>query len=180
MARSLTALLFEGRLALSLGSQGALGEALGSSPRSGQRWERGESQPTPNQLHAFARLVYPVKAALAAEIAEAGGTTLASLGIVPPEAPASVLPPPPPRPDPVHLVDTVVCAAAEAMQLMPEAVRPALRAAFRRARMAGLSVEEVDDALGGRSAGAGAGAAIRDSSSGPLATKLKNAPPRDK
>jgi hypothetical protein len=47
----------------------------------------------------------------------------------------------------VHIVDTVVCAAAEAMQLMPDAIRPALRAAFRRARLAGLSVEAVDAAL---------------------------------
>jgi hypothetical protein len=43
----------------------------------------------------------------------------------------------------------VVCAAAEAMQLMPDAIRPALRAAFRRARLAGLSVEAVDKALNG-------------------------------
>jgi hypothetical protein len=33
------------------------------------------------------------------------------------------------------------------MQLMPDAIRPALRAAFRRARLAGLSVEAVDAAL---------------------------------
>jgi lysylphosphatidylglycerol synthetase-like protein (DUF2156 family) len=41
----------------------------------------------------------------------------------------------------------VVCAAADAMQLIPEAVRPALRAAFRRARLAGLSLEVVEAAL---------------------------------
>jgi hypothetical protein len=51
--------------------------------------------------------------------------------------------------DPAYIVDTVVCAAAEAMQVMPDAVRPALRAAFRRAVLARLSVEAVDKALGG-------------------------------
>jgi hypothetical protein len=42
----------------------------------------------------------------------------------------------------------VVCAAAEAMNMMPEEIRPALRAAFRRARLAGLSVEDVDVGMG--------------------------------
>jgi hypothetical protein len=39
-------------------------------------------------------------------------------------------------------------AAAEAMNMMPEEIRPALRAAFRRARLAGLSVEDVDAGMG--------------------------------
>jgi hypothetical protein len=40
------------------------------------------------------------------------------------------------------------------MQVMPDAIRPALRAAFRRARLAGLSVVAVDTALGGKTADA--------------------------
>jgi hypothetical protein len=44
------------------------------------------------------------------------------------------------------------------MQMTPDAVRPALRAAFRRARLAGLSVEVVDKALNGaKAAPAGTG-----------------------
>jgi len=147
-------LLVRARRALDLPSQGALGEALGSSARSGQRWERDESKPSADQVHQLARRVSPIDAALAAELAEASDTTLLALGLEVPPAPAVVTtaapvapPPPPPPPDPIHIVDTVVCAAAEAMQLMPEAIRPALRAAFRRARLTGLSVEDVDRAL---------------------------------
>jgi hypothetical protein len=51
---------------------------------------------------------------------------------------------------------TVVCAAAEAIQVMPDAIRPALRAAFRRARLAGLSVAAVETALGDSTPAAGA------------------------
>jgi hypothetical protein len=47
----------------------------------------------------------------------------------------------------VYVVDTIVCAAAEAMGVMPEAIRPALRAAFRRALQVRLDVEAIDAAL---------------------------------
>ncbi len=159
MPRSVPALLFEARKALNVNSQGALGTLLGSSERSGQRWERGKAAPMREQLHQLAALVFPRDAGLAAEIAAATGSTLEQLEIVRPSPPPAVpapppLPPPPPPPDPVHIVDTVVCAAAEAMQLMPDAIRPALRAAFRRARLAGLSVEAVDTALAGGTAAA--------------------------
>lgn len=149
MSRNRTTLLIEARRLLGA-SQGTLGEMLGSSRRTGQRWERGGSPPSAEQLRALAALVHPRDANLAEEIAAEGGSTLIALGIaVPPAAPppAPSPPPPPPWPDPVHLVDTVVCAAAEAMQIMPDAIRPALRAAFRRARLAALTVENVDDGL---------------------------------
>ncbi len=146
---SIIPLLIEARQELGV-SQGKLGELLGSSARTGQRWETTGSTPSPEQLHALAALVHPTSSALAAKIAAAGGTTLEKLGLVPsPPSPPPPAPPPPPlpSPDPIHIVDTVVCAAAEAMQVMPDAIRPALRAAFRRARLAGLSVEAVDGAL---------------------------------
>jgi DNA-binding transcriptional regulator YiaG len=147
MAREVAALLIEARRHLGV-SQGQLGEMLGSSERTGQRWERGGSTPMPTQLHTLAGLVYPHARDLAAQIAAAGGSSLEHLGIVRTEEPP---PPPPPAqpevPDPVHIVDTVVCAAAEAMNLMPNEIRPALRAAFRRARLAGLTVEAVDRGL---------------------------------
>lgn len=153
MTRPLPALLYDARRVLGVSSQGALGEFLGASQRSGQRWERGESVPSREQLQRLAAIVFPKNDKLAEEIAHATGSTLEQLGIVraPPQPASPPAPPPPPLPDPIHIVDTVVCAAAEAMQLMPDAVRPALRAAFRRARLAGLSVEAVDAALGGAS-----------------------------
>jgi hypothetical protein len=48
---------------------------------------------------------------------------------------------------PPHLVDTVVCAAAEALGVPPPAVRPALLAAFQRAREVGLTTEDVEQAI---------------------------------
>jgi hypothetical protein len=45
------------------------------------------------------------------------------------------------------LTDAVVCAAAEALNVPPPAVRPALLAAFRRAREVGLRLEDVERVL---------------------------------
>ncbi|HLK40096.1 MAG TPA: helix-turn-helix transcriptional regulator, partial [Polyangiaceae bacterium] len=59
MARPLRVLLFEARMRLSVGSQGALGTLLGSSVRSGQRWERGEAMPMPEQVAQLASMVFP-------------------------------------------------------------------------------------------------------------------------
>jgi hypothetical protein len=47
------------------------------------------------------------------------------------------------------MVDSIVCAAAEAMDVVPRQVRPALLAAFARARRLSLSTEVVEKALGG-------------------------------
>jgi hypothetical protein len=47
------------------------------------------------------------------------------------------------------VVEAVVCAAADAMDVSPRAMRPALLAAFTRARRIGLTVEAMEKALGG-------------------------------
>jgi DNA-binding XRE family transcriptional regulator len=170
MSTSLVAMLIEARRLLGM-SQGELGELLGSSRRSGQRWDGGRSSPTPKQLHALSALVHPKDPELAAQIAMAGGSTLEQLGIVPPPPPPAPLarPIPPPRPPPPvsapapapppsppppeDVVDAVVCAAAEAIDVMPRTIRPALLAAFRRARRLGLDVATVERALGGDASG---------------------------
>ena len=145
MASNLPVLLIDARHLLMV-SQGKLGEMLGSSQRTGQRWDTGRARPSNEQLHHLAGLIHPKDAELAKRIASAGGATLEQLGIVRPPPPPP--PPPPPfTPDPEHMVDTIVCAAADAMAMTPEGIRPALRAAFRRARLVGLSVETVDAAL---------------------------------
>jgi hypothetical protein len=142
-----TELLMESRRVLGVGSQGAFGELLGASRRTGQRWERGHAFPGSRDLERLARLVFAKDPALAARIAQAAGTTLERLELVHPAPPPAAAAPPPPPPDPVHIVDTVVCAAAEAVDMKPPQIRPALIAAFRRARLAGLSVEAIDEAL---------------------------------
>ncbi len=93
------------------------------------------------QLAKLAAEVYPLDAKLAAKLAKEAATSLEELGVV------KAAPPPLPPSPPPYLTETVVCAAAEALNVPPPAVRPALLAAFRRAREVGLKVEDVEQAL---------------------------------
>jgi hypothetical protein len=52
-APSLTATLIDARHLLRIGSQGDLGERLGSSRRTGQRWESVDAIPSTLQLHSL-------------------------------------------------------------------------------------------------------------------------------
>ncbi len=139
------------------------GTALGSSERTALRWAAGQSTLSVPQLRKLAALVYPRDAALAAELAEVTAETLESLGIVAPPPPPPAPPPappvtPPPRPDPEGLTDAVVCAAADELAVVPNAVRGVLLVAFRRARELGLTMEEVERVLaarGGKGSGKG-------------------------
>jgi hypothetical protein len=139
MSRELVPLLIRARAILGV-SQGELGEMLGSSRRSGQRWEAEGSTPMPKMIWDLARRVFKQDPQLADALARYANTNLVDLGLVEP--------PPSTAPAPEHLVDAVVCAAADAMHVLPEVVRPGLRAAFRRARLVHLDVATVERALG--------------------------------
>jgi hypothetical protein len=147
MSRPLSRLLIESRWALGIPSQGALGEKLGASRRTGQRWERSESHPMSWHLQDLARLVYPKNAALAAEVAAAAGTSVQALGLTPPPAPPAAVAPKPTVPTAVVQVDSLVLTAADAMDTTSRVVRPVLYAAFARARELGLTVEVVEEIL---------------------------------
>jgi hypothetical protein len=132
-------------------NQRELGELLGLSSRTIQRWDKSGSF-QPYFMPELARAVHPQDPALAARIAALVGRTLEDLGIAPGPAPAPALPaPPPPHPGSVsfspelkaHLVDAVVCAAADALSLPPASVRPALLAAFRKAAEVKLTIADV-------------------------------------
>jgi transcriptional regulator with XRE-family HTH domain len=140
--RPVTALLVLARQALGM-TQEQFGLALGVSHRTASRWEAGQSTPVPAEVSKLAAMVYPKDSKLAAELAAAASETLESLGIVAPLGPPA---PPPPLPTPL-LVDSVVCAAADALDAAPMTLRGALFAAFRRARELRLSVDEVEKAL---------------------------------
>lgn len=159
-----TAALFVQSCAALHETQAGLGKLLGVSRRTAQRWT--QSGVPPYHLRDLARLVHPHDAELAAQIAAAAGGTLESLGIVqppPPPAPPPPAPPPappepppappPPPPPPDGVVDAVVCAASDAMDMMPRDVRAGLLAAFARAREIGVTVEMVEGALRARLAG---------------------------
>jgi hypothetical protein len=161
------ALLIEARRHLGL-SQGSLGELLGSSRRTAQRWETTHTKPSDEQWQELARHIHPHDPSLASELALMGKSSLSALGLEkppPPPLPAPQLPsphrglapqPPPivvspaqhPMPElPPEVVDSVVCAAAEAMNVMPAGARPGLFAAFERAEKIGLTVSQVVRAL---------------------------------
>jgi DNA-binding XRE family transcriptional regulator len=149
------ALLTQAQIALGL-SQETLGKALGVSRRTMNRWATGDNGPTIQQWAELAGRVHAADPSLAAAIASEMGETLVSLGIVPAPPPA-VAPAGPARPAvPVSdLVDSIVCAAAEATATTPQAIRPGLLAAFDRAASVQLSVDEVRATLrpGGPSPG---------------------------
>jgi hypothetical protein len=134
-------------------NQEEMGKLIGVSRRTMSRWSGGIPGVTEQQVYTLARAVHPKDPAMAAELAGHIGQTLESLRIVsPPPAPAPAPPPPPPPralpPIPL-MVESVVCAAADALETKPAAVRDALSAAFGRAKKMGLSVDEVVAALAG-------------------------------
>jgi transcriptional regulator with XRE-family HTH domain len=143
--RGLKELLVHARGRLGM-TQKEFGEVLGASHRTASRWEAGGSLPYTSNLVRLLGLLVPKDAELAAELAVHAGGTLESLGIVAPRpAPAS---PPAPEPLPARLlVDSVVCAAADTLDVVPATLREALFAAFRRARELRLSVGDVEAAL---------------------------------
>ena len=149
LGENVRGLLTRARQALGM-TQEQFGTTLGASKRTAQRWDAGQAVPLPEDLHKLARLVCPIDRALAAQIAKETGETLEGLGIVPAPPPPA---PPPRATPPTHLmVESVVCAAAEALETKPAAARDALRAAVRRARAMGLTVDEIDDALSPKAA----------------------------
>jgi hypothetical protein len=144
--RPLSVLLFEARRALHMNRQD-IGQAIGWSYRTIVRWEGRQTDVYSPSLLKIVPRVHAVDPQLAAEIAMACGSSLARLGIgaapapnvaaAPQQAPVSV----------EHLADSVACAAADAMHAAPEAVRPALLAAFRRARELGMTFDDVENAM---------------------------------
>ncbi len=139
-------LVTQSMVALGL-TQERLGAMVTASRRTVSRWASGRSHPTPDTLARLAVAVYPTDSGLAARLAAESGQTLESLGLVAPSPPATPAPPPRALPPTALVVESVVCAVAEAMQVAPSVARQALRAALARAQALGLSVEEMSEAL---------------------------------
>ena len=131
-------LFVECQMALGL-TQEQFGELFGHSKRTIQRWQEKGATLLPSQLEALARAVCRVRPDLAVRIAEGAGTSLDALGIDPAQVGPRATEPSP--------IDAVVIAAADAIGVTPEAVRPALAAAFIRAGQLGLDVDAVARAL---------------------------------
>ncbi len=133
-------------------NQHGLANLLGVSRRTISRWTRHGSAPLdPSQTDALARAVHPHDPRLAERIVAVRGATLVDAGIVRPPPAVSPPAPPPPAPapptPPAYLVEVVVCAAAEALDVSPRVVRPVLLAAFKSARAVGLDLAALEAAL---------------------------------
>jgi len=157
--RSVAALLSDVQRALHL-TQDKLGELMGRSRRTIIRYYQRGGIILPDTWEQLARAVHPHDRALAAELAAAAGQTLVSLGLeVPPAPPGPAAAPPAParsrrrEPTTKHLVDSVLCSAAEAMNASPQAVRPAVAAAVERMIALEMSPEEVLAALAAAASG---------------------------
>jgi len=155
---SLASLLVRSQHTLGL-TQETLGELLGVSRTTMNRWQRsGGRELLPSQLVTLTGKLVPEDRDLASELAAHHNETLETLGLVapaPPTAPAVVAP----RVALPHLVDSVVCAAADAVSQPPAALRPSLIAALERAQAVGLSVDELVSGLRGSAVVAGEGRA---------------------
>jgi hypothetical protein len=122
-------------------SQIGLGRVMGVSKRTMTRWMHAVVFLAKGQAEDLARAVHPLDPQLASEIALAGRTSLAEMGLAPPPGSKEDMAAARLR------LDTVVCAAAEAIDASPRAVRAALLAAFQRAREVGLTPDELEQAV---------------------------------
>ena len=108
--------------------QQQLADLIGVSKRTVQRHTAFGGLPTLEDGHKLIVALHPKNPALAARLATALGTTLPALGIRSPAAP-----PPPPPPAKEGDADSVVCAAADALEIVPRDARPVVAAIFARA-----------------------------------------------
>jgi transcriptional regulator with XRE-family HTH domain len=148
--------------------QGDLAGAMGVSRRTIIRWQKGQTTPVEAQIRELAAmvrqqdedladellasamfelLVRPEEVGASPAVAGEGRNRMAAPSVV--AAPEASATPAEPAPAPPHLIDAIVCAAADAADMIPRTMRPPLRAAFSRAAQLGLSIESVVLGLSG-------------------------------
>ena len=125
------ALLIHCQLALGL-SQENLGELLGRNRRTVQRWQQSGFEPTAEQVETLAHALQHVRPDLAEQVLELGRKAAIAAGVTPPARPATA-----------ELIEAILRAAADAGGTSPEAIRPALTAAFLKAEEAGVAVSAI-------------------------------------
>jgi hypothetical protein len=126
-------------------NQKQLGELMGSSQRTVQRWYAGQSHPYPWEIAKLVVAVHPHSPEIALRLAEGIGQSLETLGVLPAPSPPPPEPPPSPAPSAMAplLAESVVAAAAEALDVSPRVARPGVLAAVERAKAAALSIDDL-------------------------------------
>jgi transcriptional regulator with XRE-family HTH domain len=112
-------------------TQEELADLIGVSKRTIQRWQDRGCNITPAQAEALASALRPVRPDLADQVLELGRQAATEMRLVTDEVLASILQ-----------------AAASAGGVSPDAVRPAVRAAFAHAAELGLNPHVVAARLG--------------------------------
>jgi DNA-binding XRE family transcriptional regulator len=139
MAGATNVLMIECRMALGL-TQEQMGKLVGCTKRTIQRWEDRGALLVAREVEALVRALHPVRPDLATQIAAILGSTPDRIGLSTPADGTGTTP----KSDPI---DAVVIAAAEAIGVTPDAIRPAVAAAFARAEDEGLDVQTVNERL---------------------------------
>jgi hypothetical protein len=113
-------------------TQAELGDLLGVHKRTIQRWQERHLSLSPSQAERLAAALRPVQRELAEAVLEIGRRFAAQVGTTAPMLPAAP-----------EAIEEVVRAAAEACSTTPEAIRPAVVAAFAKAQELELEVGEI-------------------------------------
>ena len=124
------ALLVHCQIALGL-TQEQFGELLGITRRTVQRWQQRGFEPMAFQAEALAQALRPVRPDLAEQVLELARMAALRAGATPA------------RPATAEVIDAILQAAAGAGGTSPEAIRPAVTAAFLEAAEAGVDVSAV-------------------------------------
>jgi transcriptional regulator with XRE-family HTH domain len=119
-------------------TQQELGDMVGCTKRTIQRWEDRGAMLLPSQAQALATALRRLQPDLSVQIAASMGMTIDQL--VEYRADSSA----PPAIDPI---ESIVHAAAEAMGITPDAARPGVAAAFERAQELRVNVNLVTQSL---------------------------------
>jgi transcriptional regulator with XRE-family HTH domain len=125
------ALLVHCQLALGL-SQEELGDLLGMTRRTIQRWQARGFEPTADQAQTLAHALQPVRPGLAEQVLELARKAALLAGVTPPARPATA-----------DVIDAILRAAADAAGTSPDAIRPAITAALLKAEEAGGDVSAI-------------------------------------
>jgi transcriptional regulator with XRE-family HTH domain len=125
------ALLVHCQMALGL-TQKELGDLLGRDRRTIQRWQERDAALTADQAETLAKALQPVRPDLAQQVLELGRTAALAAGGIPATRPATA-----------EVIDAILRAAADAVGTSPEAIRPAIAAAFLKAEETGVDVSAI-------------------------------------
>jgi hypothetical protein len=137
MAQDFLSLVWQARKHVAY-SNGEFAKLTGVSKRTVERHSHNGGISYTDQTHRLIAAVHPVDPQLASQLAEASGTTLAALGLKAAPSASDARP---------EHADSVLVAAANALNLSPEAVRPAVAAAFARALGLGVSFQGLAEHL---------------------------------